>query len=288
MYGTVLSVLLMGMVPVMEVPGTEAAQHLSVAAPSPIPGDALSRTGFGRSMTASGVVVLDLQSGQELYARNGALRRPMGSLTKLMTALLIVENHRLDEEATVPRGIGSVQGTVANLPPGERFTVGDLLSALLLASANDAAKTLAVFDGGTEAEFVRKMNARADALGLQNTSFANAAGLDAPGQYSTPRDLAWLTLAVLRQPAIRERMGLKETAITSLNGRVIKLSHTHALLHEDPLVIAGKTGTTVAAKQCLLSVVREGDREYVVVLLGSRERYADMRSFLHTLTALFV
>jgi D-alanyl-D-alanine carboxypeptidase (penicillin-binding protein 5/6) len=83
-------------------------------------------------------------------------------------------------------------------------------------------------------------------------------------------------------------MGEPEAVITSLDGREIPLTHTHTLLHEDSAVIAGKTGTTQAARQCLLSIVKEGDREYVVVLLGSRERYGDMRGFLRALSTLFI
>lgn len=286
MYGTILSVLLMGMAPMLNAPLADVMTPpdiLSVAAPTPVTEGSAPASGLGRRVSASGMLVVDLQSGQNVYGRDVSHRRAMGSLTKLMTALIIVENHALDEHVTVPADIGDVEGSSARLPAGATFTVGDLLSGLLMASGNDAARTLALYHSGSEAAFVRQMNARARELGLQDTSFANSAGLDHPDQWSTPRDIGWLATFVWRQPAIRERMSTAQATIRSIDGRTISLSHTHELLHETSTVVAGKTGTTTAARECLLSVVKEGDREYLVVLLGSRGRYTDMRALLKTL-----
>lgn len=267
-----------------------AVRQIAVMAPSPLTAAAIEDTGMGRSVSASGVVILDVQSGQELYARNTQSRRPIGSLTKLMTALLIVEGHQLDEVVTVTREAALMEGSSASLQAGRRFTVSDLLAGLLIPSGNDAAVALAIFHSGSEAAFVREMNQRAQELGLADTRFANAAGLDEPDQWSTPRDLGWLALFVLRQPAIRERMSMKEAVIQDVDGKggAIVLQHTHVLLHGNDSIVAGKTGTTAAAKQCLLTVVREEGREYVVVLLGSRERYADLRSVLRTFQQLLL
>lgn len=203
----------------------------------------------------------------------------MGSLAKLLTALLIVEHHDLGEIVTVPEGIERTQGSTVGLKPGEQYTVGDLLTALLVASANDAAETLAFFHAGSDQAFVVAMNERARVLGLRNTSFANPAGLDDPGQESTPRDIAWLAVFVLQRQTLRARMGLPSASITPLGGHPLTFMHTHAMLGEGGIV-AGKTGTTDAAGQCLFSLVRRGGREYVTVILGSRNRYADMRAIL--------
>jgi D-alanyl-D-alanine carboxypeptidase len=288
MYSAVLSVLLMGMVPVLgsTLPELVPLADLSIASPSPfVPGSAQVPT-LGKRVSASGVLVLDLQSSQQLYGRNADMRRPLASLTKLMTALLIAENHSMDEVVTVPKTINKVEGSKAPLVPGERYTVGDLLSAMLMVSANDAAEALALYHSGTEAAFVAAMNARAQELGLHDTSFANPIGLDDPAQWSTPRDIAWLALFDYRNAAIRSRMSMKQTVIRDADGGLLPLLHTHELLRQDPAVLAGKTGTTGDARECLLSVVREGGREYMVVLLGSRERYIDMRSLLRTLALL--
>ena len=289
MYSSVLSVLLMGMVPVLHDPGAAVVpiDMLPVAAPSPLAQGLLASMQGLKSVTASGVVVLDLQSGQQVYGRSERLRHPMGSLTKLMTALVIMENHALNERVKVPADIGDVEGSKVNLAPGRTYTVGDLLSALLISSANDAAVTLARFHAGSTAEFAKGMNTRAAALGLKDTAFANAAGLDDAKQWSTPRDIALLALYVMRHDDLRARMALPTTVIKDDLGRTTTLSHTHDLLHESTPVIAGKTGTTVAAGECLLSIIREGGREYAVVLLGSRNRYADMRSILAALKIIF-
>jgi serine-type D-Ala-D-Ala carboxypeptidase (penicillin-binding protein 5/6) len=286
MYGPIFSVLLMGMVPVWGlgneqagVPGT-----MFIAPPaSEVTGELPVLTIPGK-LSASGVVVLDLESGQMLYQRSAAVERPMASLTKLMTALLIVENHSLDDLVTIPADIGSVAGTTARLPAGDQVTVGNLLTALLVGSANDAALALARHHSGTEKLFVQSMNRRAKELGLKDTSYANASGLDDSAQRSTPRDTAWLAMFAWRFPEIASRMGMRGAEFATGNGVKISVTHTHALLHSDTTsVIAGKTGTTDGAGQCLLSVVAHEGRRYLVVLLYSDDRYADMRRILRVL-----
>lgn len=294
MFGSFLSVLLMGMVPVW---GTQENVHalsgdLQVAPPA-FSADVLSTASL-QTLSASGVIVTDLNSGQMLFGRAEDSARPMASLTKLMTALLIVENHALEERVTVPADIADTEGNIVYLPPGETFSVGDLLSALLITSANDAAVTLARFHSGSTDAFVAEMNRRARELGLTRTSYQNPAGFDAPTQKSSPRDLAWLAMFVLTKASIADRMALSNTQIHGSHGTVISLVHTHALLHINnqndsstgssvataAVVQAGKTGTTDEAGQCLLSIVEVGGRRYVTVLLHSRDRYADLQQVL--------
>lgn len=285
MYGPILSVLLMGMVPVwgMQHPAPLLAQEIRVAPPASTRAEAFGP--LDDRLTASGVIIVDLDSGQTVYDRNVAIPRPMASLTKLMTALIIVENHSLDELVTVPQEVEDVIGTKAWLPPGEQFTVGDLLSALLIMSANDAAITLAQFHSGSVDAFVDVMNTRAAELGLKDTTYENPSGLDAPIQRSSPRDLAWLAMFDMRLEPIQERLATPLKDITSVRGKTITLVHTHQLLRdaEPTNVIAGKTGTTDAAGQCLLSIVESGGRRYIAVLLHSKDRYADMRAVLSML-----
>ena len=282
MYGPLLSVLLFGVVPIW---GLDA--HETALPPLPVARPIIVMTGesegLEQQVSACGALVVDLDSGQAVFGRSAEMSRPMGSLTKLMTALLIVENHPLDETVVVPSTAVDAGGNLARLPVGETFTVADLLSALLIPSANDAAVTLATFHSGSIEAFVEEMNARARELGLQQTLYANPSGLDAADQRSSPQDLAWLTMFVLRSPPIAERMGERGATIRSLEGTTLYLTHTHALLHADTGVVAGKTGTTDGAGQCLLSIVKVGDRRYLVVLLRSPDRYRDMRSVLDVL-----
>ncbi len=129
------------------------------------------------------------------------------------------------------------------------------------------------------------MNERAAELGLKDTTYVNPSGLDAPVQRSSPRDVAWLAMFVMRREPIAERLSTPSREITSMNGKTITLIHTHQLVRDsDPsAVVAGKTGTTDAAGQCLLSIVEAGGRRYITVLLHSKDRYADMRAVLSML-----
>ncbi len=283
MFGSVLSVLLMGMVPAWGTQANVRALSGDIRVSPPAITDRMFSADFLAGLSASGVIVTDLESGQMLLGRDADTARPMASLTKLMTALLIVENHAPEELVTVPSDIADTEGNVVYLSPGERFSVGDLLSALLITSANDAAVTLARFHSGSTDAFVREMNRRARELGLTHTSYQNPAGLDAPSQRSSPRDLAWLATFVLTKPPIADRMSLSFARITGSRGSVLTLTHTHALLVDNPAILAGKTGTTDEAGQCLLSIVEAGDRRYVTVLLHSQDRYKDVRQILASL-----
>ena len=283
MYKTLIASLFFGLFPTVNGAHSDGLtlENMSIAPPS-------ESVFLDEHLSASGVVIFNRDSGQILYTRESKIQRPMASLTKLMTALIIVENHELDEMITIPQSVTDVIGNKAYLSPGEKFTVGDILSALLINSANDAALTLAQFHSGSSAAFVRAMNERALELGLRSTSFQNAAGLDHPAHWSTPQDMAWLAMFALRYPAIAERMSMPGKRITGTGGESIPLYHTHVQLHQqaetEAKVIAGKTGTTNGAGQCLLSVVELHGTEYVVVLLYSDQRYADMETILTALS----
>lgn len=284
-FRTILAALLLGVIPPPPLPVRDLppALQLPIASPSPrvlLLGDHAPRLRSG--LSASGSLIMDLESGESLYSYGALVRRPIASLTKLMTALLIVEGHDLSEWVKIPAEVRDVQGNSTHLEPGDYYTVGDLLSALLIGSGNDAAFVLALYHSGSLDAFVWEMNRRAQELGLRDTSYTNTMGLDAANQWSTPRDLAWLTMYLTRFPEILHRLGERGAQIVSRSGKVHRLAHTHALLHADTPIIAGKTGTTAGAKECLLSIVSWGGRRYVVILLHSEDRYGDMRLILRT------
>jgi len=275
MVRSVLAALLLGMLPMPSViqDSPTVLSQLTIAPPA-------TSLALNEHLSASGVIIVDVNGGQMLYGKQSDFRRPMASLTKLMTALIIVENHAMNEWVTIPRGAGEIEGNKAYLPTGEQFTVGDLLSALLIGSANDAGYALAIFHSGSISDFVGEMNKRTQTLGLKDTHYANPVGLDSSQQWSTPRDLAWLATFVMRTPEIYERLSRSGQRIWSRSGYEISLSHTHALMHADTPVIAGKTGTTLSAKQCLLSLVEIEEKEMLVVLMHSSQRYVDMKIIL--------
>lgn len=291
MYSPILSLLLMGVLPFQRgtSPGESPLEHLRIAPPALTASASSDGRGYRLlplQLSASGVLIIDRESGQPLFAKEHRIPRPMASLTKIMTALLIVEHHTMDEWVTIPPEVHGVGGESIHLEPGQQFTVGDLLSAILIGSANDAAVALAVYHSGSTEAFVAAMNARARELGLLHTSYQNPVGFDAEMQRSTPQDIAWLVMFALRSGEIRQRMGMRGTIFKSRSGDTVTVTHTHALLHAENGVIAGKTGTTPNARQCLLSVVRgSDDREYIVVLLHSLNRYADMRAIVRALTS---
>lgn len=279
--------LLLGFQSISSPPTTTAAsvlQSLAIVPPSSIEVEYIAAS-------ASGIVIMDAQNGQIVYERNATQTRPMASLTKLMTGLLIAENHDPKELVTITSEATAISGQVANLQVGEQYTVADLLSALLIMSANDAAVALAIHHSGTVPEFVQAMNTRAALLGLAHTSYANPSGLDHPNQYSTPKDIAWLTQYVATQPLLTSRMSRTSATITSESGTITELQHTHALMHKLPDIVsrsqwnvkAGKTGTTYGAKQCLVTLLDGVNRQYIVVLLYSDQRYRDLTNILAVL-----
>lgn len=277
----------MGMLPVLggSSAGPLGIHDLPIAPPSPlvVQGESQAFRVPGH-FSASGVLIADFDSGQVLYEVAGSTQRPMASLAKLMTALVIVENHPdLNEWVTVPDSVDYIDGNSVSLHPGQKFTVGDLLSALLIMSLNDAAEALAVHHSGSREAFAIEMNKRAEVLGLKNTKFANPVGLDDSEQWSTPRDMAWLTRFAMRSPVISSRMGLRSFTVRSSKNEPLYLTHTHATLHTDSSIIAGKTGTTNGANQCLVSIVEENGRTYLVVILNSLQRYKDMSLVLEAL-----
>ncbi len=236
-------------------------------------------------LSASGVLLLDAESGEEVFSRNADVVRPIASLTKMMTALLALETHALNDVFRTPTFIDDIGGSTIGLVPDERMTVESLLFALLLPSANDAAFTLA---SPSLPAFVRRMNARAHTLGLRSTHFQNPAGLDHPEQFSTPRDVAWLALAALRNPYFRAIVETKTYRISSLPPDGEKpleysLRNTNELLHTDSRVLGVKTGTTTGAGECLVLLFEEKGHRFLLVLLGSKNRYTDALKVLSAL-----
>lgn len=200
--------------------------------------------------------------------------RPMASTTKIMTALLALENARLDEQVVVsPNAI--VGESSMGLVPGEVLTVEDLLWGLLLNSGNDAAMALAEHIAGDEEGFVALMNGRAAQLGLSNTRFVNPHGLDAPGHLSSAYDLSRITEAALAYPKFRE---IVATQAHTAAGH--QLWNRNLLLTTYPGADGVKTGTSEAARECLVGSVTQDGHQAVVVILGSEDRYGDAQELL--------
>ena len=230
-------------------------------------------------------MVLDVLSGKELFALTPDEPRAIASLAKVMTALIILEHHDAHQIVTIPKGAESVEGNIAGLREGERYTIQDLLGGLLVGSANDAAFALAIIHSGSTAQFAEAMNVRARSLGLQRTHFENPMGFDHPRQVSTPRDLGWLTLFAWKNETLRSFVSQKKyTLLEQSEGRSFTLENTNQLLSSHPSSFFGlKTGTTLLAGECLISLAMSHGRPYIFVVLKSSDRYRDTLKLLHSL-----
>jgi serine-type D-Ala-D-Ala carboxypeptidase (penicillin-binding protein 5/6) len=218
---------------------------------------------------ARAVLVAD-SAGEILYEKNADRRLAMASLTKLMTALVTLENTRPTAVVKVGASAPAIGESTFNLRAGERLSVRELLTAALVQSANDAAYALATYVGdGKVGVFVRRMNERADELGLENTHYERPDGLDAAGQYSSARDTLTLTLAAMKNALFRRIVRIREGVVA---GR--QLYVWNDLLSTYPGAIGVKTGHTDRAGWSEVAAARrEGVTLYAVVLGGpSRAR----------------
>jgi serine-type D-Ala-D-Ala carboxypeptidase (penicillin-binding protein 5/6) len=215
---------------------------------------------------AAALYMVELKSGRILLEKNATRRLPPASLTKIMTALVALESAPLQEVVKIDsRAV--VHPSSYHFRSGEEFLLRDLLTAMLVASANDACEAIAWHIGGDDKRFVAMMNERASKLGLKNTHFANPCGFDAPGHYSTAADLAKLTERALQQPFFSMMVRTLIRDISTVDGaRRMSLHSTNELL-VDPDVNGVKTGYTNKAGRCLIaSMFKDGQRLLLVGL----------------------
>ncbi len=222
--------------------------------------------------SASAYLLYDSDADRILFAHNSTMTLPIASLTKLMTALLVLEQGDLQAEVVV-QASDLVGGTAMQLVPGEVITVEDLLWGMLIPSGNDAATALARHLAGSVDAFVAEMNSRAAALGLQQTHFVNPHGLDAEGHLGSVADLLVLVRHNWDYPLFRQ---IVSTEQISVNGHLLK--NTNQLLNSYPGTNGVKTGTTDAAGQCLVAGIQQDGHQVFVIILGSSDRYSDVRA----------
>ncbi len=235
-------------------------------------------------VASSSYVLVDPRTGDELAARAPSARSAMASTTKIMTALLTVEQANLDDIVTVPAS-ATIGGTTAGLVAGEQLSVRDLLTALLVGSGNDSAIALAEFVSGSEAAFVEAMNARAMELGLRGTRFANPHGLDQDGHYSTARDLVTLGRAAMKRDVIADLVDDRRASIPGRDSFGTRtLVSKNALLDLDRYADGIKTGFTNQAGHAIVArSTRRGVGSLYLALLGSsgeQTRAADSKRLL--------
>jgi D-alanyl-D-alanine carboxypeptidase (penicillin-binding protein 5/6) len=230
-----------------------------------------------RRIPAEGAALADLANRQLLWSRDLDTELPMGSITKVMTALIVVQSGDLSREIRIPKSVlnyvAKYQAESAGLHPGDIVTAQDLLEAMLLPSGCDAAYVLALTYGPGMPAFLAKMNATAQELGMTHTHFTSPDGLPYPTEhstYSTPRDLVTLGMAAMLSPVIR-------SIVRQSFFHLRKGPHHHSYWWDNTNDLIGsypgadgiKTGYTDAAKHCLLFEATRGGRTLIGVVLGS-------------------
>lgn len=220
--------------------------------------------------SADAVILIDADTGQVLYEENADEKMSIASTTKIMTALVVLENCGLDEQVLIKDEYTYVEGSSMYLQPGEKLTVRDLLYGLLLASGNDAAVALACHTSGSVEAFAQLMNEKAAELGCANSSFKNPHGLDEEGHYCTARDLAMITSAALVKKEFAE---IAATKSMTISGRSYT-NHNKLLWYYDGIV-GVKTGYTSTAGRTLVSCVSRGGMKLICVTLSDPDDWDD-------------
>jgi D-alanyl-D-alanine carboxypeptidase (penicillin-binding protein 5/6) len=246
-------------------------------APVPLPSDT-SRLPLPKATSA---ILVDLGTGTVLYEKDADTRRPIASITKVMTAIVALESYTLDQKVTLSKDVISIEGNKVYFYGGEVLTVLNLIKGALIASGNDAAFALSLPLGFEN--FVAAMNQKAESLFLTNTHFQNPMGFDHSQNYSSARDLVTLSRYALRKGVFRDIVSTREATFVSDQGFSHRVTTTNDLLGSSFLNVKGlKTGTTPKAGECLIALAtNEQGRELLVVILGSTDRYSDAKQLLH-------
>lgn len=213
-------------------------------------------------------VVIDYDTGRVLFDKNASDKRPMASLTKVMTSILLVENCEMDEMIEVPSQATWIGGSTVGLKKGDKVSAKSLLYGMLLPSGNDCAYTVGIHIGGDITNFANMMNKKAKEIGATNTSFENPHGLDSKAHYTTAKDMALITRYALRNKYINE--AVKTKSITINFGSFSKLlNNTNALLKTYDKADGVKTGFTNGANRCLVASATDNGRRFIAVVLGA-------------------
>jgi len=236
------------------------------------------------NIEAKSALVLDIGTDAVLYSKNSDQKMPIASLTKIMTALVVVENIDLDDTVIISKNAFDTAGRKDSLAINEKIKAEDLLKIMLIRSNNTAAVSLAEHSSGSVEEFVKLMNQKAKSLGLKNTNFSNPTGFDSDKNYSTAYDLAQLFDFASDELLIWEILRMQEcrsgsrSAPASLDGKIKhNLKNTNLLLGKLKNITGGKTGLTDEAGECLVLIVGDpiDNHKIISVVLNAEDRFLE-------------
>ena len=228
------------------------------------------------AVSAEKALLLDGITGRVLYEKNADTQSLIASTTKIMTALIVCEQCNVLDRMRIPREAVGIEGSSMYLQEGEVLTIQELLYGLMLSSGNDAAVALAIYCGGTVEGFAELMNDKARTLGLRNTHFENPNGLDAPGHFSTARDLAKLASYAMENPIFCKTVSAKTVTVGNRS-----LRNHNKLLWQVEGAEGVKTGFTKAAGRILVSSALRDGRRLICVTLNDPDDWADHGKLLN-------
>ena len=220
------------------------------------------------NLNSKSCIVLDRQSKNIIYGKNEKNKVKMASTTKIMTAIIVIENGNLDKTIEISKKATSTGGSRLGLKTGDKITINNLLYGLMLCSGNDAAVALAESIAGSVSDFAILMNNKAKELGLKNTHFETPHGLDSDNHYTTAYELALLTDYALKNSTFSNIVGTKNYTI-NINGYPKNLTNTNELLGNLNGIYGVKTGFTNGANRCLVTACKRGDMDIICVVLGA-------------------
>lgn len=234
------------------------------------------------TINSPSVIVVEVSTDRVLYSKNATDKRKIASTTKLMTAMVVLDNCSIDKKTVISKKAAGVGGSEVGIRAGDEITVEALLYGLMLESGNDCAVALAECVSGNVEDFVTLMNNKARSIGAYNTNYSNPHGLDTEENYCTASDLAKIAKETLKYPELQKIMGTKEIEIKM--GKENKyLSNTNRLLHTYEHCTGGKTGFTNGANMCLVTIAQKEEMQIITVVLGgetSNERFNDAKNLM--------
>jgi len=235
----------------------------------------------GLNVSAQSAVLMCAETGEVLYSVNPDEKLSMASTTKIMTSLIALEAAVPEMEITVTDEMVSVEGTSMGLLPGDSVSLKELVYGMLIQSGNDAANTVAHVLGGTTEGFAAMMNSRAEEIGMKNTNFVTASGLDDKEHYSTAYDMALLAVECIKNPEFRAICSLKSARLTYGNPPYSRtLTNHNRLLWSYEGAIGVKTGFTKKSGRCLVSAAERDGITLVAVTLNAPSDWSDHRKML--------
>lgn len=232
-------------------------------------------------VSAKAALAIDLNTGTNLYSWNFDEKLPIASLTKLMTAMVVLDKVNKDSVVTVEKSDLNTECVCMGLVTGEQITVENLLKGMLIPSSNDAAQVLARFVAGDNGKFEDLMNQKAERMNLTSTHFSTPVGLDSSDNYSTTLDLSKIVQEFLKYDLLSKIVDTKSADVTSTDGKIVHHLHTtNKLLLENPEVVGVKTGFTSQAQGNLIIKIKHGPAEVLTVVLNTPNREEDTQKLI--------